>query len=140
MRRLAAASTPACPKTSNADFAYTFDGGAVGEIEYESFSADGATVKITGVSIHPGLAHGKLVNALHLAAKIITALPANMTPETTAGPRRLHPPHRTDPAPPPNARLKFILRDFERDGLAAKGALLQQICAAIAATDPRADD
>ena len=53
------------------DFAYTFDGGAVGEIEYESFSADGAVVTIKGVSIHPGLAKGKMVNALHLAAKLI---------------------------------------------------------------------
>ncbi|MBC7737376.1 MAG: tripeptide aminopeptidase PepT, partial [Candidatus Saccharibacteria bacterium] len=73
------------PKDLQADFAFTFDGGAVGEIEYESFSADGAQITITGVSAHPGYATGKLVNALHLAAKIINTLPASMTPELTEG-------------------------------------------------------
>ncbi len=125
------------PKDLDAAFAYTFDGGSVGEIEYESFSADGAVVKITGVSIHPGLARGKLVNALHLAAKIITAVPAHMTPETTEGREGfIHLIEASGTAA--ECRLKFILRDFERDGLAAKGALLRQIAAAVAATDPRA--
>ena len=125
------------PSDLGAAFAYTFDGGAVGEIEYESFSADGAVIKITGVSIHPGLAMGKLVNALHLAAKIIAALPAHMTPETTQGRDGfIHLIEMTGTAA--ECRLKFILRDFERDGLAAKGALLQQVAAAVAATDPRA--
>ena len=54
---------PRLPADLACDFAYTFDGGAVGEIEYESFSADGAVVTITGVSIHPGLAKGKLVSS-----------------------------------------------------------------------------
>jgi tripeptide aminopeptidase len=63
------------PRDLGADFAYTFDGGALGEIEYETFSADQATVMIQGVSIHPGTAKDKLVNAIHLAAKIIQTLP-----------------------------------------------------------------
>ena len=125
------------PADLAADFAYTFDGGAVGEIEYESFSADGAVITITGVSAHPGYAKGKLVNALHLAAKIVSALPAAMTPELTDGRDGfIHLTEQTGNAA--ECRLKFILRDFERDGLAAKGALLQQIASAIAATDPRA--
>jgi tripeptide aminopeptidase len=125
------------PKDLKADFAYTFDGGAVGEIEYESFSADGAKVKITGVSIHPGQAKGKLVNALHLAAKIINTLPANQTPENTEDREGFI--HLTDlNGSAAECSLRFILRDFERDGLAAKGALLQQTCAAIAATEPGA--
>jgi tripeptide aminopeptidase len=125
------------PKDLRADFAYTFDGGAVGEIEYESFSADGAQVKITGVSIHPGLAKGKLVNALHLAAKIINSLPANQTPENTEDRQGFI--HLTDlNGSAAECSLRFILRDFERDGLAAKGALLQQVCEAIAATEPTA--
>ena len=82
------------PKDLKADFAYTFDGGAVGEIEYESFSADGAMVKITGVSIHPGLAKGKLVNALHLAAKIINSPARQPDPGKHRGSAGLHPPHR----------------------------------------------
>ncbi len=126
------------PADLAADFAYTFDGGAVGEIEYESFSADGATVRITGVSIHPGLATGKLVNALHLAARIVGTLPqATQTPETTAGREGfLHVYALNGTAA--EAEVKLILRDFERDGLEAKGALLRQVCAAVAATEPRA--
>ncbi len=130
---------PDLPKDLKADFAYTFDGGAVGEIEYESFSADGATVTIKGVSIHPGLAKGKLVNAIHLAAKIIQTLPqVTLTPETTDEREGFI--HAIDMSGGSSEMtLKFILRDFEREGLAAKGALLQQVCAAVAATEPRAE-
>ena len=126
------------PADLGADFAYTFDGGAVGEIEYESFSADGAVVTIKGVSIHPGFAKGKMVNALHLAAKIVATLPqATQTPEVTDGRDGfIHLYDMTGTAA--EATMKFILRDFERDGLAAKGALLTQVCAAVAATEPRA--
>ncbi|MEI6096763.1 MAG: peptidase T [Alphaproteobacteria bacterium] len=125
------------PADLSAAFAFTFDGGAVGEIEYESFSADSALVTICGVSAHPGYAKGKLVNALHLAAKIVAALPAAMTPELTQGREGfIHLLDITGTAA--QCRLKFILRDFERDGLAAKGTLLSQIAAAIAATEPRA--
>jgi tripeptide aminopeptidase len=78
--------TEQLPKDLKADFAYTLDGQEVGEIEYESFSADRAVIKITGVSIHPGLAKEKMVNATHLAAKIVQTLPqATLTPEVTDG-------------------------------------------------------
>jgi tripeptide aminopeptidase len=129
---------PRLPADLAADFAYTFDGGAVGEIEYESFSADGAVVQIKGVSIHPGLAKDRLVNAIHLAAKIIQTLPqVTLTPETTSGTEGFI--HATDmTGGSSEMTIKFILRDFERDGLAAKGTLLQQVCAAVAATEPRA--
>ena len=127
------------PADLGADFAYTFDGGAVGEIEYESFSADGAVVTVKGVSIHPGLAKGKMVNAIHLAAKIIATLPqATLTPEVTEGREGFI--HATSMSGGSSEMtLKFILRDFERDGLAAKGALLQQVCAAVQASEPRAE-
>jgi tripeptide aminopeptidase len=126
------------PADLGADFAYTFDGGKLGEIEYETFSADLATVTVTGVSIHPGFATGKLVNAIHLAARIVETLPqATMTPETTAGREGFI--HATDMEGGASEMvLTFILRDFEREGLAAKGALVQQVCAAVAATEPRA--
>ncbi len=129
---------PRLPKDLGADFAYTFDGGALGEIEYESFSADGAVVEIAGVSIHPGLAKGRLVNALHLAARIVETMPqATMTPETTDDRDGfVHITNLTGSAA--HAHLRFILRDFERDGLAAKGAMLEQVCAAVQATEPRA--
>lgn len=130
---------PRLPADLGADFAYTFDGGAVGEIEYESFSADGAVVTIKGVSIHPGLAKGKMVNALHLAAKIIQTLPqATMTPEVTEGREGFI--HLTDmDGTAAEVRMRFILRDFELDGLAAKADLLRQVCAAVASGEPRAE-
>ncbi len=128
---------PRLPKDMKADFAFTFDGGAVGEIEYESFSADGAQVTITGVSAHPGYARGKMVNALTLAAKLIHMLPAAQTPELTDGRQGfIHLYEQGGTAS--EVTLKFILRDYELDGLAAQGALLRQIAAAVAATDPRA--
>ncbi len=127
------------PKDLGVDFAYTFDGGAVGEIEYESFSADGATVTIKGVSIHPGLAKDKLVNAIHLAAKIVEMMPqATMTPETTDDRQGFV--HATDmTGGSSEMKIKFILRDFELDGLKAKGEMLQKVCAAVQATEPRAE-
>ena len=74
------------PRDLGAAVAYTLDGAHLGEIVYETFSADGAVVKVQGVSIHPGSAKGKLVNALHLAARIVDTLPqATLTPETTDG-------------------------------------------------------
>ncbi|MEZ5714463.1 MAG: peptidase T [Paracoccaceae bacterium] len=126
------------PADLGADFAFTFDGGALGELDYESFSADGATVKIDGVSIHPGTAKDKLVNALHLAAKIIQTLPqVTLTPETTEG-RDGFIMITNMAGTAASAELHFILRDFELDGLAAKGALLSQVCATVQATEPRA--
>ncbi len=127
------------PKDLAADFAYTFDGQAIGEIEYESFSADGAVVTIKGVSIHPGLATGKMVSAIQLASKIISTLPqATMTPDTTADREGfIHATEMTGDAA--EMKIKFILRDFERDGLAAKGQLVEQVCAAVQASEPRAE-
>ncbi len=127
------------PKDLGVDFAYTLDGGEVGEIEYESFSADRAVVTVTGVSIHPGLAKEKMVNAIHLASKIVQTLPqATMTPETTDDREGFI--HATDMIGGSSEMVvKLILRDFELDGLEAKGALLRHVCAAVQATDPRAE-
>lgn len=129
---------PRLPADLGADFAYTLDGAKLGEIEYESFSADGAVVRITGVSAHPGYAKGKLVNALTLAARVVAALPqSTLLPELTEGREgfvHLYAMKGTAA----EAELSFILRDFEREGLAAKGDLLRQVAAAVAATEPRA--
>ncbi|MCB5408685.1 peptidase T [Pseudogemmobacter faecipullorum] len=130
---------PRLPADIGADFAYTFDGANPGEIEYESFSADGAVIRIKGVSIHPGWAKGKMVNAINLAAKLIAALPqATMQPEVTDGREGfIHPVEMTGGSS--EIEIQLILRDFEREGLAAKGAMLRKICEAIAATEPRAE-
>lgn len=126
------------PADLGVDAAYTLDGAELGEIVYETFSADKADVHVQGVSIHPGQAKDKLVNALHLAAKIIDTLPqVTRTPETTAGREGfIHIYHMSGGAA--EADLQFILRDFDDDKLRAHGELLQQVCATIQAAEPRA--
>ena len=125
------------PRDLGAAFAYTFDGADRGEIVFESFSADKAVVRVTGVSIHPGWAKGKMVNALHIAARIAAELAQEPQPETTEGREgfihiyELH-------GGSAQAELKFILRDFERDGLAALGARVEAACAAAREAEPRA--
>jgi tripeptide aminopeptidase len=121
-----------------ASVAYTLDGENPGEVVYESFSADKALVRITGVSIHPGLAKGKLVNALQLAAKLIDMLPQNTrTPDTTEGREGFIHLYRLS-GTAAEAELHFILRDFEMDELAAHGELLRSACATLQAGEPRA--
>ncbi|HEY1304116.1 MAG TPA: peptidase T [Vicinamibacterales bacterium] len=126
------------PDDLKADVAYTLDGAELGEIVYETFSAEKAEVQIKGVSIHPGQAKGELVNALHLASKIVDTLPhVTRTPETTAdreGFIHVYEMRGTAAA----ATLHLILRDFELDGLNAHGELVRQVCAAVQATEPRA--
>lgn len=128
---------PSLPGDLKADFAYTLDGAEVGEVVYETFSADKAVVHIDGVSIHPGQAKDELVNALHLAARIVMTLPhVTLTPETTDGRQgfiHLYQVNGTAAA----AELQFILRDFDNELLAAQGELLRQVCATVAATEPR---
>jgi len=126
------------PGDLKADVAYTLDGAEAGEIVYETFSADKATVRVQGVSAHPGAAKGVLVNALHLAAKIVDTLPhVTLTPETTDGREGfIHVYQMSGTAA--TAELHFILRDFEMAEMERQGALIQQVCAAIGATEPRA--
>ncbi|MEC7297301.1 MAG: peptidase T [Pseudomonadota bacterium] len=130
---------PDLPKDLACDFAYTFDGGELGEIEYESFSADGAEVQIKGVSIHPGYAKGKMVNAIHLAAKIIDMLPQQtMVPELTDDRDGFI--HATDmEGGSSDMRIKLILRDFELEGLEQKRDILRKVCDAVQAGEPRAE-
>jgi len=121
-----------------ASVAYTLDGGPSGEVTYETFSADRALVRITGVSIHPGLAQGEMVNALHLAAKLINMLPqSKRTPETTSGREGFIHLYRLS-GTVAQAELHFILRDFELDGLQAHADLLRTVCDALQATEPQA--
>lgn len=130
--------TPQLPEDLKADFAYTLDGQEVGEIEYESFSADRAVIKIIGVSIHPGLAKEKMVNAAHLAAKIVQTLPqATLTPEVTDGRDGFI--HVTDMnGGSSEMEIKLILRDFEMAGLEAQRDLVRKVCEAVQASEPRA--
>lgn len=120
------------------EVAYTLDGAQVGQLDYETFSADKAVIQITGVAAHPGSATGVMVNALHLAAQIIDLLPKDhRTPATTAGKEGFLHIYSMD-GTANAATLQFILRDFELDGLASHAELLQSICATVQLTEPRA--
>lgn len=121
-----------------ADFGYTIDGERVGSLEDETFSADGATLEIHGVSSHPGFAKGKLVNAIKIAGQVLAALPSDrMSPETTEGREGfVHPVHISGNAE--KATIQFILRDFTRDGLAAHAEWLRGLVADVLAGHPKA--
>ncbi|MBL8055496.1 MAG: peptidase T [Anaerolineales bacterium] len=122
-----------------ADVAYTLDGEYPGEVNWETFSGDSAVVTIEGVSTHPGWAKPQgMVNALHLAAKLLAVLEAERAgPEYSAGRQGFI--HATNlEGNTARAVLRFILRDFDLDGLAAKGARLTQLCTGLQAAEPRA--
>jgi tripeptide aminopeptidase len=129
---------PSLPGDLRADVAYTLDGAEVGEVVFETFSADKAVVRIHGVSTHPGQAKDEMVNALHLAAKIVMTLPqATLTPETTDGRQGfIHLYEMNGTAA--EAELQFILRDFDNDMLAAHGELVRRVSETVSATEPRA--
>jgi tripeptide aminopeptidase len=114
-------------KKLGADFAYTMDGESAGNIEDETFSADGATITIEGVSTHPGFAKGKMEHAIKIAAAIIDRLPRDTcSPETTEGKQGfLHPIGISGALE--KATIGFIVRDFTDEGLKEKEALLEGI-------------
>jgi tripeptide aminopeptidase len=126
-------------KALGADVAYTLDGGSPGEISWETFSADVAEVTIEGITTHPMEARAKgMVNAAYLAAKLLAALPRERcAPETTSEREGfIHPTWVEGRVQ--RAVVKFILRDFELDGLAEKRTVLQRLCAGLQAAEPRA--
>ncbi len=97
-----------------ADFAYTVDGGAIGELEYENFNAASAKVKINGVSIHPGAAKGKMKNAARIACEFDRELPQNEIPEKTSGYEGFH--HLTGmEGACETATFHYIIRDHDME-------------------------
>jgi tripeptide aminopeptidase len=120
-----------------ADFAYTIDGETAGHIEDETFSADGATITIEGVSAHPGFAKGKMEHAIKIAAAIVDRLPKDScSPETTAGKQGfLHPIAISGALE--RATLSLIVRDFTEAGLKEKETLLERIVKAVMRNYPR---
>lgn len=108
-----------------AEWAYTMDGGEVGELEYENFNAAGAVVKIHGLSVHPGYAYGKMVNAALLAAEFAQMLPESETPATTRGFEGFF--HLMDiTADISEAKLQYIIRDHDAEKFEARKALMLQ--------------
>ena len=122
-------------KKLGAEFAYTIDGSTAGEIEDETFSADGVEISIQGVAMHPGFAKGKMENAIKIAGEIIAKLPKHIAPETTSGREGfIHPTGVTGSME--KAELGFIIRDFVDEGLADKEALLEGIVKEVIAAYP----
>jgi len=121
-----------------AQYAYTVDGEKAGEVENETFNASAATFKITGVGVHPGYAKGKMVNAVRIAADIVSALADFPAPETTEGREGyIHPYVITGGAY--EVTIKMLLRDFELDGNEAKSRHLNEIRERVAAKYPKAE-
>ncbi|ATD54793.1 peptidase T [Clostridium chauvoei] len=98
-----------------ADFAYTLDGGAIGELEFENFNAAGVKVEINGVNVHPGYAKNKMINSIMVAHEFINKLPLNEVPEKTEKYEGFS--HLTDiKGTIEKTTLDFIIRDFFADG------------------------
>lgn len=99
-------------KKFNADWAYTMDGGEVGELEFENFNAGGATISIIGKSVHPGSAKGKMINAALLAVEFSNQMPHKETPSTTEGYEGFY--HLTHiSGSVEKAKLQYIIRDHD---------------------------
>ncbi|MBN2447929.1 MAG: peptidase T [Phycisphaerae bacterium] len=117
--------------------AYTLDGEGAGGIENETFSADVAVVTITGVNIHPGLAFGKMVNAIRLAAEFVERLPAGLAPETTKGRDGFVHPYVIEGGVPA-VKLRIILRSFVTAELESHARVLQDAAGAVRKAHPAA--
>ncbi len=121
-----------------ADVAYTLDGSALGELETETFSATSLRVTIRGLSVHPGTAKGKLVNAVKLAAELVASLPADrLSPETTEDREGYVHPHRISGGAE-EAIVDFIARDHDDDLLERHVQLVRELAERIGEREPRA--
>ena len=110
-----------------ASFGYTLDGGEAGSLEDETFSADGATIMISGIIVHPGYAKDKLVNALKIAGAVLDALPKNeWSPETTEKRQGFVHPVAVNGISE-KATIQFIVRDFTKEGLEQHHSRLKKI-------------
>ena len=121
-----------------AEIAYTLDGGELGALETENFSADGVQIIIHGISAHPGYGKDKLLNAIKIAGAFLDALPkSSLSPETTIGKEGFfHPVHFSGTAE--KATIDFIIRDFSLEKLLEHEALLKSILEGIMASYPKA--
>ncbi len=113
-------------KRFDADWAYTIDGGELGEIEYENFNAAWAKITANGVNIHPGSAKNKMKNALLLANELVSMMPASETPAHTEGYEGFY--HLTSMSgDETKATLRFIIRDHDKDKFESRKAFMQKL-------------
>ena len=121
-----------------ADVAYTLDGTGLGDLEIETFSAKSMRVTIRGLSVHPGSAKGKLVNAVKLAAELVASLPPDrLSPETTEERQGYVHPHRISGGVEETI-VDFIIRDHDNDLLEQHTELLRELAGRLAQREPRA--
>ncbi len=121
-----------------ATVAYTLDGEAAGIIENETFSADLAVVTITGYNIHPGLATGKMINAIRLTGQFLSRMPWHiLAPETTSGRQPFLHPYVIDGGVD-SVRIRILLRSFVTDDLPGQAEILRNIASTIIAEHPKA--
>lgn len=117
-------------KRFGCDWAYTMDGGEVGEIEYENFNAASAKLQIKGVSVHPGYAKNKMVNAARIAAELVTQIPADQTPETTQDYEGFY--HLTGmEGNVERATVSYIIRDHDRKKFEARKEFISKLAATL---------
>lgn len=111
-------------------FAYTMDGGEVGELEFENFNAASAKIRINGCSVHPGYAKGKMINAARIATELIQMLPQDETPETTEGYEGFY--HLTDiKGNCESAVVSIIIRDHNMNKFQHRKERIEEIVAVI---------
>ncbi len=113
-------------KNFGADFAYSLDGGEIGELEFENFNAAGATIKISGQSVHPGAAKNKMVNALLVGYKLIGMLPPTQRPEHTEKYEGFYHLLAMNGSVE-KAELKYIIRDHDSAKFEEKKNLLKEV-------------
>jgi len=117
-------------KKFGADFAYTLDGGEIGELEFENFNAASAKIKIKGQSVHPGAAKNKMINALNVAHKLISMLPPTQRPEHTEKYEGFF--HLLSlNGNVDNADLHYLIRDHSKSKFETKKILLKDVVALI---------
>lgn len=110
----------------NASYAYTVDGGPLGELEYESFNAAAAKITIHGVNVHPGTAKGKMIHSAKIAMALHLRLPSEEAPEFTDGYDGFY--HLSSiEGTPELSKLQYIIRDFDREKFEARKAYLTAV-------------
>lgn len=113
-----------------ADFAYTMDGGPIGELQYENFNAAGVKISIQGRSVHPGSAKGQMINAVLIATEIAQAFPKDEVPEKTGGYEGFY--HLTGlTGSEEEATMSYIIRDFDKDNFERRKQKVLEIVESI---------
>ncbi|MCY8070048.1 peptidase T [Bacillus inaquosorum] len=113
-------------KRFNASFAYTVDGGPLGELEYESFNAAAAKITIKGNNVHPGTAKGKMINSAKIAMKLNSLLPADEAPEYTEGYEGFY--HLLSiQGDVEETKLHYIIRDFDKENFQSRKETMKRV-------------